>query len=361
MLRVLILSPFHGNSSHAAWAEGYREHSKHEVLLVTLPDRYWSWRLKGGSVGLSDKLRGLENVDAIIATSLTCLAGFFGLNRRSYLSEVPAVYYMHENQLTYPIRPGGKRDSQLILRQFHSQLSADQVWWNSDFNRRSWFKRMPGFLKGFPDFQGLERLDSLQEKSVVMPLGLSLGPRERLTECKGGHRLLWSQRWEWEKGTDRFVDFLKRFGNCVPFEVLLLGGAPKGKEPLRISVEEYLAEKLVHSGWCEREDYDSFVRSATFTVSVARHEFFGISILEAAARGVVPFLPDALSYPEIIPQRLHDRLLYSSLRQLYREVHKFLAYPADLSLREELQDLAYRFEWSEMAPKYDLALEKLVG
>ena len=60
-----------------------------------------------------------------------------GLLRRSPLAGTPTVYYMHENQLTYPIRPGGRRDPGLVLRQFHSQLTADAVWFNSEHNLRN--------------------------------------------------------------------------------------------------------------------------------------------------------------------------------------------------------------------------------
>ena len=359
-LRILILSPFHGHSSHAAWAEGYRDHSRHEIVMATLPDRAWAWRLKGGSEPLARLVREVGPVDALVATSLTSLDSFFGLCRRSTLAGVPAVYYMHENQLTYPIRPGGKRDSQLILRQFHSQLAADAVWWNSDFNRRSWLKQLPGFLKPFPDYQGVERCVELAEKSRVMPVGLSLAPLKPLEGTVSKHRLIWSQRWEWEKGTDRFEALLRKFQSPPPFEVALLGPVSRGEAERRRELEGFLGKGLVHSGWCEREDYQRLVKSGTFTVSAARHEFFGISILEAASHGVIPFLPWELSYPEVIPQDLHSQLLYKSGKELYRKVKRFISEPVDQELRRRVQEAAYNYHWTRVAPLYDESIEELV-
>ena len=86
-LKVLLISPFHGSSSHAAWAEGLRRHSSHNVDIVELDDRAWSWRLRGGALPLSERLLGYDKpVDIVIATSLTCLSSLYGLLRRSPLA-----------------------------------------------------------------------------------------------------------------------------------------------------------------------------------------------------------------------------------------------------------------------------------
>ena len=39
--------------SHQAWAEGYAAHSAHMVELLTLPARFWKWRMHGGAVTLA--------------------------------------------------------------------------------------------------------------------------------------------------------------------------------------------------------------------------------------------------------------------------------------------------------------------
>jgi glycosyltransferase involved in cell wall biosynthesis len=42
------------------------------------------------------------------------------------------------------------------------------------------------------------------------------------------------------------------------------------------------------------------LQQADVIVSTARHEFFGLSVLEAMSAGVVPLLPNRLSYPELL-------------------------------------------------------------
>ena len=192
-----------------------------------------------------------------------------------------------------------------------------------------------------------------------MPVGLSLPPLTPCQESPSTHRLIWSQRWEWEKGTDRFEALLRKFEPEVPFEVALLGSISAGDADRRRGLEDFIKDKLVHAGWCEREEYQKLVTSGTFTVSVARHEFFGISVLEAAAQGLVPFLPRDLSYPEIIPEDLHSQLLYKSLKELYRKIKRFLAEPVDQELRRRVQELAYGYHWTRVAPLYDQELEEL--
>jgi glycosyltransferase involved in cell wall biosynthesis len=360
-VNILLVSPFHGSSSHAAWANGFKTHSRHSVSIVELADQAWAWRLKGGSVPLWQELRHWNKpTDLIMATSLTCLASLHGLLRRSPLAGLPTVYYMHENQLTYPIRPGGKRDSQLVLRQFHAQLAADEIWFNSAYNKDSWFRKLPGFLANFKDHHGLELLSELEERSKVVPLGLCLGD----TPLPSGDRkrpiLLWNQRWAWEKGVDRLVSLIKKFGPQADFDVVLLG--PSSQDAVRLELEDFLGPRLLHSGWCSRDSYLDWVGKASVTVSVARHEFFGISLLEAASRGLMLFVPNGLAYPEVLPAELHSTCLYSSTKDLYRRLKGFLAAPKEFdSIRRELREAALNYDWKRQATNYDSELERVLS
>lgn len=360
-LQILLISPFHGRSSHAAWAEGWQRHSRHHIEIVDLPDQAWAWRLKGGCVPLWEKLSNFtSDPDLIVATSLTCLSSLFGLLRRSPLAAKPLVYYMHENQLTYPIRQGAKRDAQQVLRQFHAQLTADEVWFNSAFNRDSWLSKLPRFMERFADFQGREHIQKLECRSFVLPVGIELPALPSEPSLPPRPVLLWNQRWEWDKGTDTFVKLLKILGPQAPFKVVLLGETPLGEDDLRREARSILGDRLCHEGWCARERYLEWLNATEFTISTSRHEFFGISVLEAAARGLFTLAPRDLSYPEVLPPELHLHCLYRSLRDLVERTRHYLAHRESyLQTRSDLQKAAGRFAWNSLVEEYDRRAEVL--
>ena len=78
-MRILLLSPYHGGS-HQAWADGYARHSAHTVELLTLPARFWKWRMHGGAVTLAGRWLAEAGrrplPDLILATDLLDLTTF---------------------------------------------------------------------------------------------------------------------------------------------------------------------------------------------------------------------------------------------------------------------------------------------
>lgn len=298
--------------------------------------------------------------DVVLATSMTDLASLMGFFRRTPLAAKPVVLYMHENQLTYPIRKEGQRDKGLPWLQFQAMLAADEVWFNSEHNRASWFLALPDFLQSFPEEHGLELLSSLQKRCKVVPVGLSLPMKRR--EPMGSDAppiLLWNQRWDWDKNPDAFCDLVLSLLPLVDFRVVLAGQRPQREPPNLISLKAILGERLLHAGWCPREEYLRWLDRAALTVSTARHEFFGISILEAAAHGVTPLLPRRLAYPELFPPEQFPELFYLNRSELLVKAVEALRHPGSLCDTAELQKTAYRYEWKALASVYDGLLEEL--
>lgn len=367
LMNVLLVSPYHGRSSHAAWADGYRRFSKHTFTPLSLPDRSWAWRLRGGAVGLADVVEPeCSSCDLILATSMTDVAGLMGLLRHTPLVQKPVVLYMHENQLTYPIRKEGKRDRQLPWLQFSSMICADEVWFNSEHNRRAWFETLPGFLEGLPEPRALGHVEGLRKKSKVMPVGLDL-PDERpmpRSELEGDEApiVVWNQRWDWDKNPEGFVEAIEALLPLVDFRVVLLGPIPKREPPVLQAFKETLGSRLLHAGWCSKPEYLEWLNRATLTFSTARHEFFGISILEAVAHGVHPLLPKALAYPELIPAERFPGCYYTDVEDLVGRALALLREPrGGLRAREELQEVAYQYRWGVVAPRYDEGLSEVYG
>ena len=128
-VRILLLEPYF-TGSHRAWAEGLRDHSGHDIDLLTHEGRFWKWRLGGGFVTMAEEAAAYVaergRPDLLLATSMLDLAGLLGLARRS-LGGVPAAAYFHENQITYPETGRTRAEAALGMANWASLLAADGV------------------------------------------------------------------------------------------------------------------------------------------------------------------------------------------------------------------------------------------
>ncbi|MDM8530026.1 DUF3524 domain-containing protein [Anaerolineales bacterium HSG25] len=177
-MKILLLEPYY-TGSHAEWADGYARHSRHQVDLLTLPGRFWKWRMHGGAVTLARQFLALPTKpDLILATDMVDLTSFLALTR-PHTANIPVALYFHENQLTYPWSPTDRdvaqqRDKHYGFINYTSALSADMVLFNSGYNRDSFLSALPNLLKHFPDFNELPSVQQIADKSQVLPLGLDL-------------------------------------------------------------------------------------------------------------------------------------------------------------------------------------------
>ncbi len=389
-MRVLLLSPYHGGS-HAAWAEGLQRHSGHDIELLALPDRFWKWRMHGGAVTLARRfMESCERPDVILATDMLDLSTFLALTR-SLTSNVPALLYMHENQLTYPLpaepdrgpmrRQKGERDHHYAFVNYASMLAAERVVFNSDYHRRAWFEELPRFLRHFPEYNELDSVAELRGKSEVLPVGIECGdydeaaagkhPASAPTDAAGGAPsvaplLIWNQRWEYDKNPAQLLRALRQVADRgVPFRLAICGQAFNEAPEEFAAIEASFADHLVHFGFAERAEYLRLLDEADITVSTAEHEFFGIAVLEAMARGAFAVLPDRLSYPELlsgaeISPATRRRCLYDAHDDLVEKLVWGLQNVDEARrLGGELARNARRFDWATVAPDYDALLERV--
>ena len=152
-LDVVVVEPWYGGS-HRAWADGMVRHSDHAVRLVTHPDRFWRWRLRGGAVTLAAAVRSdieaRRRPDVLVVSSLVHGAALLGLARRS-VGDVPVVAYVHESQLRYPTTDGRALDTDAAMANWQTLLAADAVWWNWAFHPRTpWWRRCRRFSVRLP-------------------------------------------------------------------------------------------------------------------------------------------------------------------------------------------------------------------
>ncbi|MBX7253422.1 MAG: DUF3524 domain-containing protein [Candidatus Promineofilum sp.] len=375
--RILLLSPYHGGS-HRAWAEGYARASAHTVELLTLPARFWKWRMHGGAVTLARQWlaeavgRPLPNL--ILATDLLDLTTFLALTRRR-TAGIPAALYMHENQLTYPLpddpttgpmrRQMGERDRHYAFVNYASMLAADRVFFNSRYHLETFFAALPAFLRHYPEYNELDTVALLRRRSAVLSVGIDLRrlePPEPVEE-DAPPLILWNQRLEFDKRPERFMDALLALaGEGLPFRVALCGERFGQPGAAWLAGVEALGKRIVHNGYAADETYRRLLWQATVTFSTADHEYFGIGVLEAIYAHTFPLLPARLSYPEIIPAAFHADCLYRGRADLLARLRAVLAGSAAARARAAaLSDAVAGYDWEAMAPTYDRALQALMA
>jgi glycosyltransferase involved in cell wall biosynthesis len=314
----------------------------------------------------------LEIPDVVLATDMLHLPVWVGLMRNLLPDTLPLVCYMHENQLTYPWRPGEKPDLTYAMINWLSQLTADLVLFNSHYHLESWFTELPRLLKHYPDYNHLELVAAVRGRSAVAPVGIVPvestrdDERERSSSPGGEPLILWNQRWEYDKRPDRFFALLYRLQAAgIPFRLAVAGEnfrkVPAEFEEARVR----LADHIVHWGYAAtRADYLALLQQADLVISTADHEFFGISILEAVTAGAFPLLPARLSYPELIPAALHAECLYADEEELWQKAVHFLtttpsnARPASQALR---QHVLATYGWPVAAQQTDSWLSTIAA
>jgi glycosyltransferase involved in cell wall biosynthesis len=175
--------------------------------------------------------------------------------------------------------------------------------------------------------------------------------------------VLWNHRWDHDKAPEVFFRALRRLDHDgVEFRLALAGANVRSDPREFVEAEERFVDRLVHVGHLDRERYLMLLVRSSVVASTAVHEFFGIAMVEAMAAGLVPLLPRALSYPELVPEEFHDAVLYDSYGDLVRRLRETLV---DLAAaRNDIDGLRksmLRFDWSELSPRYDAALESVVA
>lgn len=373
-MQITLISPYHGGS-HQAWAEGYRRYSKHDLELLTLPARFWKWRMHGAAVTLARRfLQQPVTADLLLVTDMLDLTTFLALTRRR-TANTPVALYMHENQLTYPLpadptkgpmrRQLGERDRHYAFINYASMLAADRVLFNSRYHRRSFLEALPKFLRHFPEYKELGSVRPIERRSAVLPVGIDLqrlDPRRAFQRSEEPPLILWNQRWEYDKNPEAFFAALHELAGAGVAFRLALCGQQYGKRPAVFDEAlERLGSRVIHAGHARLPRYRELLWEATVTVSTAHHEFFGIAILEAIYAHTFPILPRRLSYPEIIPAAFHEQCLYQGTEELLSRLRWALQFPQQA--RREAAQLAatvVRYDWQSLASSYDELLEGLV-
>lgn len=318
---------------------------------------------------LSDERSERPTWDVLFCTDMLGLAEFRGLCPEA-VRRLPSIIYFHENQLTYPTQKDEERDFHFAYSNMTSALAADSVWFNSNYHRDEFLNALRILLRRMPDFGHEESVDQILAKSEIQHPGIDVPVAGQNAGRIGQQidrpmRIAWASRWEHDKNPELFFAALEELARLgVPFEVNVLGESFRNSPPCFEEARTRLSKQIRHWGFAESlAEYFRILSESDVVVSTARHEFFGISVLEAAAAGCRPLVPRALAYPETLGPNdgfFHDGTAMGIARSL-TELANGLSSPREPATFTDADRSADvdRFLWPTRSSELDQAVDKV--
>jgi glycosyltransferase involved in cell wall biosynthesis len=318
--------------------------------------------MRGSAVTLGPRLvadaEKLGPPDLLVVSDMVDLGDLLARTRSTHCA-VPVALYLHENQLTYPRRPGESLDAGLAWTTWRNLTLADQIWCNSAFHRDELLAALPGLLHDVPDHDHADLLPAVARRMRVLPVGVDIPAPGVRTKPP---LIISNQRWHHDKDVDAVVRALQWLADSgAEFRAAVIGDHRGGHAAEIDPLLDQLGARVVARGLQDRSAYESLLGEADIVVSAAKNEFFGVAIVEAVGAGAVPVLPDAVAYPEIIPAQFHSAVFHQR-GQLRTALAATLAGLDDRRLAiEGLAGSMTRFSWSAVAPAYDEAAAALAA
>lgn len=318
--------------------------------------------MEGGAFALaSELLESAVEPDLILASDMLDVATFLGLTK-SRTAGVPCITYFHENQFAYPWS-ANDRDYIRGTERFYSlknvaaALASDCIAFNSNYNCTSFFDGAALLFERFPDYNDFSAIARLKPLTRILPVGIQDVFFE-LDQSRPGKSdkplILWNHRWESDKNPKEFFELLESLSrDGISFELAVLGEALDAIPREFIEAKESLARHIVHWGYVDSfAEYREWLCRADFMPVTSKQDFFGVSIAEAIACGVVPLLPDRLSYPEVFSIGSNPEFFYRSNDELARRLRHLLQ-GIDRLDSSALRELVGGYRWSNVVSEYD--------
>ncbi|XP_041573178.2 tRNA-queuosine alpha-mannosyltransferase isoform X4 [Taeniopygia guttata] len=363
-MSVLLIEPFYGGS-HKQLMDLLQEELQEDCVLYTLPAKKWHWKARTSALYFMQTVPTSSNYRILFASSVLNLAELAAL--RPDLGKLKKVLYFHENQLAYPVQKCQERDFQYGYNQILS--------WFMPEHKLARLEKVMGVKRNGDAYQ--EGLPGQQESRAVMKTS-DTHPESGLCEpqpglcttqhegqpcppavpvqaeapestnpCQGEDKqhltfnlsnilsgldyqqrplhIAWPHRWEHDKDPETFFKVLMKLKEQdLPFHVSVLGETFSEIPDIFSETREVLGSSVLHWGYLHsKDDYFRALCTADVVISTAKHEFFGVAMMEAVHCGCYPLCPKALVYPEIFPAEY----LYSTPEQLFKRLQNFCKRP----------------------------------
>ena len=329
MKSILAFEPY-DSLSHETFRRCVCRDGSFQWNWVHLPGHGYKWRMRLGAhemIQMADHMDMLNKVpDAIVVTSLCNTAELRGC-LPPHLRTVPVILYMHENQCAYPDREmvgelQEKFDAHMPLVNLSSLLAADMVIFNSDWNRRSCLDGLEQWMAHARQSKLGHWRESIENKSHVAwpPVDLDeaqarafrnrrefMDPEKSVLHnliISDHCRIAWPHRWEHDKNPPGLLEAMEQLEER-PGCTWSIPGPQFSRQPESfIEAHERFGHRIDHSGFIsDRLAYLDELASCHWVISTARQEFFGIAVCEAMLAGCLPWLPERLSYTELLTEK----------------------------------------------------------
>jgi glycosyltransferase involved in cell wall biosynthesis len=260
------------------------------------------------AIEMADEIskQGIEKPDCIFITSLVDAAALRALLPRGW-RDLPVVLYMHENQIAYPTNDS--RDVSFAFTNLQSILSADLTIFNSKWNLDSFIAGLQKVLGHGKDQQLGDIAERIRNRSTVAWVPVELPPEDSRvlhnSDLKGrssATTIVWPHRWEHDKGPERLLALAREHTQTHNLRWIILGEQFTQIPKSMHQFQEEFRDRIDHFGFVHSKgEYWNWLLKADWVLSTAEHEFFGIAVVEALFAGSLPWLPDKLSYRELLP------------------------------------------------------------
>lgn len=370
-MNILFIEPFY-SGSHKTWLDELTKYSTHNLDLLTMPGKFWKWRMYGSCVTLAERFKAYNKpIDLIIVSDMLDLSTFISLvhNKLHSLEPMPKIgVYYHENQLAYPWKDGCEdrlmnRDVHYGMMNYTTALSADFILFNSVYNQNSFLNELDIILKKVPDYNH-NTINLLRNKSQVLPIGItnyrSIGLSPNTDS--GANKIpliLWNHRLEHDKNPTDFLNLLIDIHKAgYKFNLVFLG------EMNKRALKEYgpllnqLKDITIAKGFLSKEEYNYYLDQADILPVTSNHDFFGISVMEGINHNCYPLLPNRLTYPDLYKIDEHPEIFYNANEELKEKLIELLEEP-DKLYTSDYSYLCVDYEWSRIIKTYDQLFESM--
>lgn len=368
--KILFIEPFY-SGSHASWLNQLKERSSHDIKLLTLEGRFWKWRMYGAAYTLAEMCKNLDfTPEMIIASDMIDLSVFIALTRNIFSPDIPICLYFHENQFAYPWDQNSEdknqgRDVNYGFMNYTSALSADHIFFNSEYNRDSFLIALKSLLKKMPDNKHVNTTELIKKKSTILPIGMDLASIDSGDASIYKHTLplvLWNHRWEFDKNPHDFFKALislKKEG--YEFKLALMGEVYKNAPKVINESIEILKDNIVVQGYTSLSDYRSWLKASHIAPVTSNHDFFGISVMEAVYAGCHPILPNRLTYPALYRIEENSELFYETYDEFYSKLKSTIdSFSINNRIHNEYKYLAEPYDWNILITKYDELFSSII-